>query len=244
VELSPKRIVSLVPSITELLFDLGLENHIVGVTRFCVHPIEAMSTKQIIGGTKNIHIEKVRALQPDLIIANKEENVKEQIEDLASFAKIMVTDVANYDSAIEMIRSIGFVTGKLDSANELIEEIIHEFTMIPKFPMKKVCYLIWNRPYMSIGSDTFIHSMLEKIGFENVMSDTLRYPEIQDIATIQADYIFLSSEPFPFKQRHIDELSATNPKSKIIQVDGELFSWYGSRMKKAPAYFKELFEHL
>lgn len=243
-DLFPKRIVSLVPSITELLFDLDLENEIVGVTRFCIHPAHAINKKQIIGGTKNVHIEKVLALHPDLIIANKEENVKEQIEELSKFSKVILTDVVDYASALNMIKSIGLATNKIKLALELVEKIRLEFSTIPKFQTKTVCYLIWNRPYMSIGSDTFIHSMLQELGFENVMKREMRYPEITDISKIKAEFFFLSSEPFPFKQRHIDEIKMFHPNSQIILVDGELFSWYGSRMQYAPTYFKELLTKL
>jgi ABC-type Fe3+-hydroxamate transport system substrate-binding protein len=243
---TPKRIISFVPSQTELLFDLGLENEVLGITKFCIHPKEICQTKEIIGGTKNLNIEKIISLKPDLIIANKEENVKEQIELLAEKYPVWLTDVNNYDEALQMIADLGKITHQAEKA-ELITRSINEQLSIPLFNKKrKAVYLIWKSPFLTIGGDTFIDSMMNKAGFENTLNHLTRYPELElgTIANSDCEFVLLSSEPYPFSQKHVDELQMALPKKKIIIVDGEMFSWYGSRMLKSAAYFKELLETL
>lgn len=238
----PNRIVSVVPSQTELLFDLGLNNEVLAITKFCIHPKEICQTKVIVGGTKNLNLEKIISLQPDLIIANKEENVKEQIESLAEKFTVWLTDVNNYDDAIQMIADLGKITHKLDKANSLIKSINEVFST-PIFKQKrKAIYLIWKSPFMTIGCDTFIGSMMNKAGFENTFHHLTRYPEIvlENITNSDCELVLLSSEPYPFTQKHVQELQIAIPDKKIIIVDGEMFSWYGSRMLKSGAYFKEL----
>ena len=251
----PKRIISLVPSQTELLSDLGLEAETIGITKFCVHPSSWFKTKERVGGTKTIHIDKVQQLQPDLIIANKEENVKEQIGQLALHYPVWVTDVNNLEDALQMITDIGTLTGKVEPASSLIEKIKTAFDTLPIIDPQdaahkplRTAYLIWRKPYMTIGGDTFINDMLLKCGFENIFADMTRYPEVSipELQTTNCQstggcaLLLLSSEPYPFKQKHIDELRSFLPNTKIILVDGEFFSWYGSRLLKAPEYFTEL----
>jgi ABC-type Fe3+-hydroxamate transport system substrate-binding protein len=239
----PQRIVSLVPSLTELLFDLGLEAETVGITKFCVHPSGWLKTKERIGGTKTVNIDKVHQLQPDLIIANKEENVKEQIEELANDYPVWLTDVNNMQDALQMMADIGTLTGKSAVANILITNINKAFDEMPKMEKPvKTAYLIWREPYMTVGSNTFIHEMLLQSGLENVFADKTRYPQIniEDLPIAHCQLLLLSSEPYPFKQNHIDELSHQLPGTKIILADGEFFSWYGSRLLQSPAYFKQL----
>jgi ABC-type Fe3+-hydroxamate transport system substrate-binding protein len=238
----PKRIVSVVPSQTELLFDLGLSNEILGITKFCIHPKEICKTKAIVGGTKNLNIEKIISLQPDLIIANKEENVKEQIELLSEKIPVWLTDVNNYDEALQMIADMGKITQTSEKANS-IKQSIDEQLSAPIFNKKrKAVYLIWKSPFMTIGGDTFIDSMMHKAGFENTFHHLTRYPEIEieNIAKSDCEFVLLSSEPYPFSQKHVDEMQASLPNKKIIIVDGEMFSWYGSRMLKSATYFKEI----
>jgi len=238
----PKRIVSVVPSQTELLFDLGLSNEILGITKFCIHPKEICKTKAIVGGTKNLNIEKIISLQPDLIIANKEENVKEQIELLSEKIPVWLTDVNNYDEALQMIADLGKITQTSEKANS-IKQSIDEQLSAPIFNKKrKSVYLIWKSPFMTIGGDTFIDSMMHKAGFENTFHHLTRYPEIEieNIAKSDCEFVLLSSEPYPFAQKHVDEMQASLPNKKIIIVDGEMFSWYGSRMLKSATYFKEI----
>jgi len=240
--MSTMRIVSLVPSLTELLFHLGLEDQIVGRTKFCIHPKHKVRSAAKIGGTKNVHIDKVLALSPDIIIANKEENTKVDIEELQKHSSVLLTEIADYGTALEAILTIGKETNKKAEAELLIEEIELRFRDLKQGEAQSVCYLIWQKPYMSIGHDTFIHDMLAKCGYQNICGDQTRYPilSIKEIRDKQPDLVFLSSEPFPFKQKHIDELQESLPSTKILLVDGEYFSWYGNRMLDAVDYFVEL----
>jgi ABC-type Fe3+-hydroxamate transport system substrate-binding protein len=239
----PKKIISLVPSQTELLYDLGLENETVGVTKFCVHPLQWFKTKARVGGTKTINIDKIHQLHPDLIIANKEENVKEQIEELAKDYPVWITDVNNLTDALQMTADIAALTGTSAIADALISNISKGFKGITKINKPvKTAYLIWQKPYMTVGGNTFINDMLLQCGFENVFAGKKRYPEINidDLLIANCQLLLLSSEPYPFKQKHIDELSRQLPYTKIILADGEFFSWYGSRLLQAPQYFKQL----
>lgn len=248
----PQKIISLVPSQTELLHYLGLEKEVTGITKFCVHPREWFTTKIRVGGTKNLNIPLIKKLRPDLVIANKEENVKEQIEELAKDITVWVTDVNNLDDALLMIKDIGELTHKEKVASTLITRIKNEFfelqTTIPIAigNQLQTCYLIWQKPYMTIGGDTFINDMLKHCGLQNIFENKSRYPEITlaDMQSADCQLVLLPSEPYPFKQKHVDELRTQLPGKKIILVDGEMFSWYGSRLVKAPGYFKTLIKSL
>lgn len=245
---TPRRIISLVPSQTELLFDLGLDQEVAGITRFCIHPAEWFYTKPRIGGTKKLHIDIIHQLQPDLIIANKEENVKEQVEELANHYPVWISDITNLADAYRMVEQVGLLTGTIEKAKSLLTKIKLEFSKLENAEGKtRTAYLIWNDPYITVGGDTFIHHMIEAAGFENVFENMQRYPEItiDDLIKKDCQLILLSSEPFPFKQKHIDELkqklsSAGATNVKIMLADGEMFSWYGSRLQYAPGYFKKL----
>lgn len=241
---SPKRIISLVPSISELLHYLQLEDETIAITKFCVHPPEWFKSKTRIGGTKNINIEKIISLKPDLILCNKEENVQAQIETLAATLPVYMCDVKTFDDALQMIKEIGILTCKETESTKLIKNIDLAFYQNKILSSKKIktVYLIWKEPYMTVGGDTFISSILEKAGLENIYKTENRYPT-KNVTEIQNDnpqLILLSSEPYPFRQKHIVELQAYFPKSIILLSDGEMFSWYGSRMLYAAQYFKEL----
>jgi len=240
----PRRIVSLVPSQTELLHDLGLEEEVIGITKFCVHPQHWFRSKTRIGGTKKLHTDIIRRLQPDLIIANKEENVREQVEELAREFPVHTTDVWDLDSSLQMIRDVGTLTGRPEQANSIANRIRHAFDELEKNVSSTLpaAYLIWKDPYMTIGHDTFIHDMMNRCGFENVFANRSRYPSITlpELQTANCKLLLLSSEPYPFKQKHIEELQALLPGKKILLADGEMFSWYGSRLLHAPAYFAHL----
>ncbi|ADR21259.1 iron ABC transporter [Marivirga tractuosa] len=242
----PKRIVSLVPSITEYLYDLGLSEEIVGITKFCVHPKNFIEEKVIIGGTKQQHLDKIRSLQPDLIIASKEENVKQYVEKLSRVCPVYVSDVDGFETALEMMEDIGELTDRSKKAEEITHSIIQEFDSIKK-PLSSinVAYCIWKSPWMWAGKDTFISEMLQFSGFKNIVEKD-RYPAkgMDEIVKQHPDYIFLSSEPFPFEPKHIEELRKEFPRADFIMVDGEMFSWYGSRMLKAPQYFNSLLDQL
>ena len=239
----PRRIVSLVPSQTELLADLGLEEEVVGITKFCVHPERWFSSKKRVGGTKTVNLEKVAALQPDLIIGNKEENVREQIEWLEKRFPVWMSDVRDLNDACNMIEQVGALTGKPDEAAGLSEHIRTAFEALPVPEQRRPCaYFIWRKPYMVAGSDTFIHHMLERAGFENVFGRLSRYPEVtlEQVAEARPDVLLLSSEPYPFAEKHFSAFQEYLPNIPLRIVDGEMFSWYGSRLLFAPAYFLQL----
>jgi len=236
----PRRIISLVPSQTELLYTLGLDEAVVGITKFCVHPASWFRTKSRIGGTKAIDPARVDALRPDLIIANKEENEKPQVEALAARYPVYISDIKTLEDALAMIRGVGAITGKAPEALTLAANIATRFQQLP-LPANPIpaVYLIWRNPWMAAGGDTFIHHMLHYCGFTNIFAGHERYPtiDLSDLAGHNAPQILLSSEPYPFRERHIDEIKEILPSSTIRLVDGEFFSWYGSRLLEAPAYF-------
>lgn len=243
----PRRIVSLVPSQTELLYDLGQEAEVVGITKFCIHPDTWFRSKARIGGTKNVHFEKVQALAPDLIIANKEENVKEQVEALTAIAPVWMSDIHTLEDSAAMIAAIGELTGKPETAAIINQKIQDGFALIRKPATRtSVLYLIWREPWMSVGHDTFIHDILVRLGLHNAWGDAPRYPEIslRDMQERNPQYIFLSSEPYPFKEKHIAELQAVVPDARILLVDGEMFSWYGSRLQWAGPYLQQLLDNM
>lgn len=237
------RIVSLVPSITELLFDLNLHEEVVGITKFCVHPESWFRSKTRVGGTKTVHLDRVLALQPDLVIANKEENTKEDISYLQEHVPVLVTEIYTVTEALAMMETIGLCTHRELEAKRITDSIRNEFASYPIITRKRALYLIWQDPMMVAGTDTFIHAMMHVAGFDNVSEGT-RYPEvdIEAIKLLNPDVILLSSEPFPFKEKHRAALQTIFPDTDIRLVDGEIFSWYGSRMLKAIPYFRSLNE--
>ena len=240
----PKRIVSLVPSQTELLYDLGLESEVVGITKFCIHPNDWFRTKTRVGGTKNVDLNKVAALQPDLIIANKEENVKEQIEALSNIAPVWVSDIQDIAGSLQMIAAIGTLTGTENKANHLASNIKKGFNGLRCIKEKRVAYLIWHNPWMCAGGGTFIDNILEHMGWENVFKEQTRYPVLtnHDFSNPAIDLFLLSSEPYPFKDGHIALIKAVNPNADVWLVDGEMFSWYGSRLLSALTYLQGLID--
>ncbi|MFN8346828.1 MAG: helical backbone metal receptor [Spirosomataceae bacterium] len=244
----PQRIVSLVPSQTELLFDLGLEQAIVGITKFCIHPADRVKSVPKIGGTKNFDLACIRALRPDLIIGNKEENYREGIETLRAEFPVWLSDIYTLDDALHMIHTVGALTDKATEANNLANTIDNSFAELSIFRQSilTAAYFIWRKPYMVAAGNTFIDDMLQKAGFVNVFNDLTRYPEItaEQLYSAQPDVIFLSSEPYPFRQKHVAEIQKICPKSKILLVNGELFSWYGSRLLNSTAYFLKLRKEL
>ncbi len=240
---TPARIVSLVPSQTELLHFLDLNNETIAITKFCVHPKEWLGSKIIIGGTKNIQTMRIKNLHPDLIIANKEENNKEQVEELAKDYPVWLTDVNNLDGALQMIQDVGRLTNTTGNAEKLAEEITRNFARlkINDVPIA-TAYIIWQKPFMTVGGGTFINDMLGRCGLQNIFAGKTRYPQISIAQLKEAGcrLLLLSSEPYPFNQKHIEGLQAYLPDTKILLVDGEMFSWYGSRLLQAPAYFNKL----
>lgn len=237
----PRRIVSLVPSQTELLADLGLEEEVVGITKFCIHPTEWHKSKKRIGGTKDVKIEEVLALQPDLIIANKEENEQGTLEILSQFAPVWISDVRSLPDALQMIEAVGELTGRSHLSKSIATEIATSFATLPAVLQgKSVLYGIWYKPWMLAGNDTFIGAMLRLLGAKLLVPEgsTSRYPEvsIEQMRQLQPDLVLLSSEPFPFKQKHIEELHRGGLEVPVLLVEGDMFAWYGSRLLQAPDY--------
>lgn len=240
----PQRIVSLVPSQTELLHDLGLEDKVVGITRFCIYPNTWLNNKVKIGGTKSFDFETIHQLQPDLIIGNKEENYWEGIAELKKYYKVWMSDIYNLGDALEMIVCVGQITNTAFIAEQIASDIKTRFDLLKPTELnrKRVAYFIWRKPYMVAAGNTFINAMIKSAGFENCFESLDRYPTIQlgQLNEAKPDYILLSSEPYAFKAIHENEFQEACPSAKVELVNGEMFSWYGSRLMHCTAYFKEL----
>lgn len=241
---SPQKIVSLVPSQTELLADLGLDNEVIGITKFCIHPEAWFREKQRVGGTKNVNLKIIASLQPDLIIANREENLKTQIEELAKHYPVYVSDIQSVPDALDMIEDIGILTNTVEGAQRINAQIQRSFLELRQqnWAKKKTAYLIWKAPWMTVGRDTFIHEIMSLASFENVFGGQYRYPEfsLEELIEKCPELILLSSEPYPFKPMHQKELETAFPNARVILADGELFSWYGSRLLQTAGYLKQL----
>lgn len=239
---NPTRIVSLVPSQTELLADLGLEERVVGITKFCIHPENWRKTKTIIGGTKKFDIDLIRSLQPDLIIANKEENYQEGIQTLSAQYPVWMSDIITLTDALSMIRKVGDITNTSFRAEKIVADIDSSFSKLNKLSALKTLYLIWKGPWMAAAPGTFIDEMMRLSGLENCFTKQTRYPELntEQLIRLNPELILLSSEPYPFKDKHIVELQQLCPAAKILLVDGEMFSWYGSRLLKFPVYLESI----
>lgn len=243
----PERIVSLVPSQTELIIDLGLSRELVGITKFCVHPKELRSLKKIVGGTKEVHYDKIADLKPDIILCNKEENTREMVLELDKIAPVHISDISDLEDSYALIEAYGRIFNKTSLAQTIIQSIEKKTESLRETAQQrsllKVVYLIWNRPLMAAGKNTFIDKMLELNNLENMVKEA-RYPEVslEFIERTDPDLVLLSSEPFPFQEKHKEIFSHINAKLEL--VDGEMFSWYGSRLVKAMDYFKEFQERL
>lgn len=241
----PRWIISLVPSQTELLYELGLEDEVVGITKFCIHPDSWFHGKTRVGGTKTISIDKVSELRPDLIIGNKEENTQADIEQLREIAPVWMSDIDTLEHALEMILEIGRITGRENESVRLADSIQQKFSTLAQTITKKwTClYFMWKDPYFTVGKNTFIDAMIQHCGGINLQSEA-RYPEWDFSKNVSPDVILLSSEPYPFNESHIAFFKEKYPQSSIILVDGEYFSWYGSRLEKAPDYFEVLLKKI
>ena len=244
----PRRIVSLCPSITERLFDLGLEDRLVGRSRFCIHPREKVALVAKVGGTKTINFECLYSLEPDLIIAEKEENSREIVETIESHYPVFVMDVTSVRTALQMISDLGMITGSESQAGELTTQICNAFQFLKPLPVpRRTLYLIWRNPYMTVGTNTYIHDVISRCGLENACRKLgARYPELSSKAILQLDLelILLPSEPFPFKDRHCPELQSLAPGAELRLVNGEMFSWYGSRTLKSVHYLQGLLDSM
>lgn len=242
----PQRIVSLVPSQTELLADLGLNDQVVGITKFCVHPKSWKKSKTIVGGTKKFDFDKIHSLKPDLIIGNKEENYQEGIEELRKHYPVWMSDIVTLEDALSMIHKVGVLTDCTERASVVVNDINNSFSSIQKLPAFKTLYLIWKNPWMGAAPGTFIDEMLKICGLENCLDNKTRYPELtaDEIRELNPELILLSSEPYPFREKHLGELQKLCPNARVLLVDGEMFSWYGSRLIKFPAYAEQLKKQL
>ncbi|WNH12933.1 ABC transporter substrate-binding protein [Thalassobellus suaedae] len=243
----PKRIISLVPSQTELLCDLGLKSALVGVTKFCVHPHNIKKEVTVVGGTKQIDLKKIKSLSPDIILCNKEENTKEIVEACELICHVHVSDIFTIEDSLELIKQYGDIFDRHKEAGEIIARINEEVADFKVFikdqPTLKTAYFIWKKPYMVAGSNTFINYLLRLNKFENVYEVSERYPEVnldKKHVNKTLQVVLLSSEPFPFKEKHKKIFQENYPTAKIVLADGEMFSWYGSRLLKAFRYFKQL----
>ena len=244
----PARIISTVPSQTELLFDLGLDKEIAGITKFCVLPKKKTGKKAKVGGTKNLDIEKIKQLRPDLIIAGKEENTKEQIEELKKSFPVWITDVDSVASALQMITDIARITQTVNKGKKIVEEIKRQFEIFNshRFPVRKSLYFIWRNPYMVAGNNTFINSLMQNTNFDNAAKDMERYPVIDEalIKKLNPEVVLLCSEPYRFGEKHFDEFKNLLPKAKILITDGQAFAWYGSRLLHSLKYITALHRSL
>lgn len=242
----PQRIISIVPSQTELLVDLGLAAAIVGLTKFCVHPKDFKQSKTVVGGTKSVNLDKIKRLNPDIILCNKEENSLDMIKDLEAIAPVHISDIYTLEDSLELIEFYGALFNCKDQAKTITEEILKQKQTYAQLnsqgSVKRVAYVIWKEPLMLAGSNTFIDDMIKQAGFVNAFASKERYPEVDSSDSLwqKVDEIWLSSEPFPFKEKHLKELEAYFPKKTIKLVDGEMFSWHGSRLLKAFSYFTAL----
>jgi len=236
---TPQRIISLVPSLTELIFDLGLEDRLVGRTRFCVHPKEKVEDIPIIGGTKNPRLDNIRDLNPDYIIANKEENRPQDVKNLMDDFKTNITEIATIEDALITIHELGLDLGAREQAEQLIKDIQKRLEQRPDESELRTVYMIWKDPWMTVGGDTYIHDVLEHWNMPNVFGNKSRYPKLNlnELQSYNPDLVLLSSEPYPFKEKHMAQVEEACPAARVLLVEGEWFSWYGSHMKHA-------FEHL
>jgi ABC-type Fe3+-hydroxamate transport system substrate-binding protein len=246
----PKRIISIVPSQTELLFDLGLDEEVIGLTKFCIHPEKQFKAKTKIGGTKKLNMELIRSLKPDLIIGNKEENDQEQVEALMQEFPVWMSDISTLEGALVAIGQIGALVNREPEAAYLQHLIEAGFRDLQVLALQngihqKMAYLIWKDPYMLAGRNTFINDLLARNGLHNVVEQE-RYPELtlNELALLKPELIFLSSEPYPFQEKHVEEIGSVIAGAKVMRVDGEMFSWYGSRLVKAVQYLFQLQKEL
>ncbi|NMG75821.1 helical backbone metal receptor [Aromatoleum diolicum] len=241
------RIVSLVPSLTELVCDLGLAEQLVGRTGFCIHPRATLKSIPKVGGTKDVKLDVVRALAPTHLIVNVDENRREAVEELASFVpNVIVTHPCRPEDNFELYRLFGGVFRCEDAAARLAADLADALAgahaVAAALPPERVLYLIWRAPWMSIARDTYISTTLRAVGWETLPEDPARrYPEIDWRASWIAEVarVFLSSEPYRFGEQHIDEVAQLSGRPATL-IDGEMASWYGSRAAAGLRYLTAL----
>ena len=241
------KIVSLVPSISELIYDLNAEDKIVGVTKFCVHPKYFQIEKTVVGGVQEFDIDKIIALKPDVVFASKDENFEDEIIELRKHVPVYVTDVKNVNEAISMIKTIGALLNKRSDADKITMKIDMQLKDLAKVTddllYRSAAYFVWNDPWVAAGKDTFIDSLLKLIKVDNVFSNLKeRYPMVTgaNIHIGNPQMIMLPSEPFKFEDKHAIEIGRHTHDAATFFVDGQMFSWYGSRLVKSIDYLKLL----
>jgi ABC-type Fe3+-hydroxamate transport system substrate-binding protein len=243
--------VSLVPSITETLFALGAGDRVVGVTDYCVHPSEKVATRTRVGGTKNPKLDRVLGLCPDLVIANREENRRRDVERFeGAGVRVWVTYARSIEEALREMQDLGAALHAEEAARRIVLEVEEgraEARARARAPRARVVALVWKRPYMSVNRDTFAHDMLVHSGGENPFADReRRYPRIteKDIEEARPDAILLPTEPYAFEERDRQELLGVpcpaTETGRVHIVEGELLSWYGPRMGRALRSFSKL----
>jgi ABC-type Fe3+-hydroxamate transport system substrate-binding protein len=243
----PERVISLCPSQTLTLADLGASGQLAGITRFCIHPDEIWKSVKRIGGTKRVNFDAILEIQPDLIIGEKEENTEGMIQELSKDYPVYMTDVTDIPSSLDMVRRLGEIVGAEAKAVEMIEEIKQALGRIHPLQGLETAYLIWREPWMAAGRDTFIQAILAHCGFVNVFTSLpSRYPEIsvEWMLSAQPQVLLLSDEPYPFAEKHIEEFQEVLPDASIHLVNGEYFSWYGSRMVDCDRYLNPLLDRI
>ncbi len=238
--MAPTRIVSLVPSLTELLFALGAGASVVGRTRFCTEPAEAARVPSV-GGTKNPNVARIVALQPDLVIANKEENRREDVDELRSAGlDVLVTDPNSVDEALAMIAGIGALLGHPGEASVIIADVHAALAEPSHGGQPRVFVAVWKQPFLGLGCASYGHDLLERAGAVNVLGGRPRYPEVTtaEVAALNPSLILLPAEPYPFKDSDVAEYGRIAP-ARII--DGRLLWWYGPRIPDAVRALRAIF---
>jgi ABC-type Fe3+-hydroxamate transport system substrate-binding protein len=237
---TPSRIVSLVPSLTEALFAFGVGEKVVGRTRYCLWPPRAVGKIPTVGGTKKIDVRRVLELEPDLVVAIKEENSRENVEKLEeSGVPVFVGAPENVEGAIELLRELAErveaprAAAVLDSIERVYGRLRNS---AGRTKARRVFVPIWKNPYMSVGSDTYVHDVLKTCGGENICGDVTRYPVVtlEEIEAAQPEVVLLPDEPYPFSAEDLPEFYSLDipavREDRIQLVDGKLLTWYGPRM--------------
>jgi ABC-type Fe3+-hydroxamate transport system substrate-binding protein len=249
------RIVSLVPSITELLFDLGLQSNLVGRTGFCIHPKDLVRKVPKVGGTKTIDLARIKRLHPTHLVVNIDENPRGMVEEIAKFVPhVVVTHPRAPRDNLDLYRLLGGIFSRQEQAEALCRRFEHAYdevaTIGASWPRQQVLYLIWKAPWMTVSSDTYISRMLATVGWDTVApNSSSRYPTVdltpQFLAKV--DFVLLSSEPYTFRERHCVEVLDALPersRTRVALIDGSMTSWYGSRAIPGLTYLREFRQSL
>ncbi len=234
------------PSITELVCELGLIDQLVGRTGFCIHPKAALKAIPKVGGTKSVNLKKIRELAPTHVIVNVDENTKETADALAKFVpNVIVTHPLGPLDNLALYRLMGRHFNVQARAEALCEEFSSIFELVSKksFQKRNVLYLIWKDPWMTVSRDTYISRTLALFGLQTLPESVDRYPELKDLDVMGVELILLSTEPFRFRDSHVKEIEKNTGKP-VRLIDGEMTSWYGSRAIEGLGYLAEFSSRL